>query len=136
MVSIQRVQLILGCVVALCYLAHISSSPKDFLQREERLSQVSVIASQMDPNIRLQPVKDGSLARKTMLVGQMDFLEFRNMCLDACRKSLAEENPSESSVHCRADTLAPRWLSYIHDCDLDPRRCEIRLMGCRGWILG
>jgi hypothetical protein len=69
------------------------------------------------------------------LFGQIDFLQYRNMCLAACRASLAEENPSESSIHCRSDTLTPRWLDYIHSCDRDPRQCEIKAMGCRGWIL-
>ncbi len=107
-----------------------------FLYTSKRTIQLSEFESPFVfvpiPSLNL---KRNSQLRETMLSNQIDFLQYRNMCLAACRSSLAEENPSESSVHCRSDTLTPRWLEYIRHCDLDPRKCEIRAMGCRGWIL-
>lgn len=85
-----------------------------------------------DPETKMNP---GQGFLINLFQQQIDFLQYRNMCLAACRASLPEEQPSESSIHCRSDTLTPRWLDYIRNCELDIRKCEIKAMGCRGWII-
>mmetsp|Transcript_36341 Transcript_36341/g.75964 ORF Transcript_36341/g.75964 Transcript_36341/m.75964 type:complete len:129 (-) Transcript_36341:272-658(-) len=123
--SVLAVVLACSCVVLSSFLyAGIRTPPSSEIE--------SFVVYYPTPIMNL---KRNTQLRDTMLSGQIDFLQYRNMCLVACRSSLAEENPSESSVHCRSDTLTPRWLEYIRSCELDPRKCEIRAMGCRGWIL-
>ncbi len=125
-------RILLAAVISCSFL--ILSS---LLYRSSRITSVS----ELEPSfVFVAPVptlklKRNSQLRNIMLSSQIDFLQYRNMCLVACRSSLAEESPSESSIHCRADTLTPRWLDYIHNCELDSRKCEIQAMGCRGWIL-
>ena len=109
---------------AICYLLiQIDSSLHSERNRSE-LSQWMLYRDMSNKNLHT-----------VMLSGQIDFLQYRNLCLAACRNSLPEENPSESSVHCRSDTLTPRWLDYIRKCEIDERKCQIKVMGCRGWIL-
>jgi hypothetical protein len=115
-----------SCVVLLSRFVYTANSTKPSSVME------SFVIYEPIPILNL---KRNTELRQTILSPQIDFLQYRNMCLAACRSSLAEENPSESSVHCRSDTLTPRWLEYIRGCELDPRKCEIRAMGCRGWIL-
>ena len=67
---------------------------------------------------------------------QIDYLSFRNMCLEACQQSLPEERPDVDTVHCAGSTITGRWLDYIHGCDSDSKKCNIKMMGCRGNILG
>jgi len=123
---------IAAAAISCCFLVLLDIS---FYSYRTALSNLAMFREIPKIDLMKAHFRKQDRVRRVMLSGQIDFLQYRSMCLAACRNSLPEENPSESSIHCRSDTLTARWLDYIHNCDLDERKCEIKVMGCRGWIL-